>query len=107
MTDHAPMKLEKHYTCWIVRRWHIPNKYRIPRLATGLLVSNELLLEAVMRDVALGLHVVDSSSLVSVLFRKAFSIPTYFFFIYKYMVFLLFVYICLWTKKIFESYFSD
>ena len=27
MTDHAPppppMKLEKHYTCWIERRWHI------------------------------------------------------------------------------------
>ena len=23
MTDHAPMKLEKLYTCWIERRWHI------------------------------------------------------------------------------------
>ena len=21
MTDHAPMKLDKHYTCWIERRW--------------------------------------------------------------------------------------
>ena len=21
MTDHAPMKLEKHYTCFIERRW--------------------------------------------------------------------------------------
>ena len=21
MTDHAPMKVEKHYTCWIERRW--------------------------------------------------------------------------------------
>ena len=26
MTDHTSMKLEKQYTCWIVRRWHIPNK---------------------------------------------------------------------------------
>ena len=25
MTDHAPMKLEKHYICWVERRWHIPN----------------------------------------------------------------------------------
>ena len=26
MTDNDPMKLEKHYTCWIERRWNIPNK---------------------------------------------------------------------------------
>ena len=36
MTDNAPMKLEKHYTCWI--GWHIPNKSPFPRLAIGLLV---------------------------------------------------------------------
>ena len=23
MTDHAPMQLEKHSTCFIERRWHI------------------------------------------------------------------------------------
>ena len=43
MTDHAPMKLEKHYSCWIERRWHIPKKSHFPRLATGLLVSNALI----------------------------------------------------------------
>ena len=35
--DHAPMKLEKHYTCWIERRC---NKSHFTRLSTGLLVSN-------------------------------------------------------------------
>ena len=41
MTDHVPMKLEKHYTCWIEGdSIHIPNKSTIARLATGLLVSN-------------------------------------------------------------------
>ena len=30
MTDHAPMKLEEHYTCWIERRW----------LDSGFLVYN-------------------------------------------------------------------
>ena len=40
MTDHAPMKLEKYYTCWKERRWHTPKKSPYPRLTTGLLVSN-------------------------------------------------------------------
>ena len=26
MTDLTTMKLEKHYTCWIERIWHISNK---------------------------------------------------------------------------------
>ena len=43
MTDHAPMKLKKHYSCCIGRRWNIPKKSPFPRLATGLLVSNALI----------------------------------------------------------------
>ena len=39
MTDHTPMQMEKYYTFCIERKWHIP--YNPPRLATGLLVSNE------------------------------------------------------------------
>ena len=35
MTEHAPMKLEKYYTCWIERTWHLPKKYPVLRLATG------------------------------------------------------------------------
>ena len=37
MTDHAPMKLDKHYTCWLEKRWHISDKSPIARQATGLL----------------------------------------------------------------------
>ena len=33
------MKLEKHYTCWLERRWHKSNKSFFARLATGLLES--------------------------------------------------------------------
>ena len=36
----CPITLEKHYTWWILRRWHIPNKPLFTRLATGLIVSN-------------------------------------------------------------------
>ena len=43
MTDHALLKLEKHYTWWIERRWHIPNKPPFTRLAIGLLVSIALI----------------------------------------------------------------
>ena len=39
----VPPKLEKHYTSWIERRWHIPNKSPFPRLATDVLVSNALI----------------------------------------------------------------
>ena len=90
------MKHEKHYTCWIERKWHIPLKSPSPRLATGFLVSNAWIqLKLVLywwwfcrqwcRDVAsgadrhlditFGLQVVESSSLVSVLFREVFSHP--------------------------------
>ena len=44
MTDHALMKLEKHYTCWIERRWHI---YPFPKagyrpLSVQCLISTKI-----------------------------------------------------------------
>ena len=37
MTDHTPMKLEKHYTCWIEKGDGIvSNNSPFARLATGL-----------------------------------------------------------------------
>ena len=56
MTDHAPMKLEKHYTCWI--------------------------------------EVVESTSLVSVLFRVAFSHPYISFFHLLVYCFCVYRYVC-------------
>ena len=35
----CPHEAGKHYTCWIERRWHIPNKFPFPRLAVGLSVQ--------------------------------------------------------------------
>ena len=40
MTDYAPMKLEKHYTFWIVRRWHIvPTSLPLEQAAKTNMVS--------------------------------------------------------------------
>ena len=81
MTDHASMKLEKHYTCWIERRWA---DYR--PLSVQCLNSTKILMKVLEAgdvasgadrylDITFGLEVVESSSLVSVLFREAFSHP--------------------------------
>ena len=40
MTDHTPMQLEKYYTCYIERRWHIPYHPASARLTTDLLEFN-------------------------------------------------------------------
>ena len=97
-TDHAPMKLEKHYICWIERRWHIPNKSPFPRLGYRPLSvqclnltydSNNYIDDGFggsdvgmyastadrHLDITFKLQLVESSSLVSVLFREAFSHP--------------------------------
>ena len=90
MTDHATMKLEKHYTWWVERRWYIPNKSHFTRLATGLLlVSNAWIQHTIVqcwwcflrqwcsiRCWQASWHRIAgrwSSSLVSLLFREAFS----------------------------------
>ena len=44
MADHVHKNLEKHYTCWIERSWHIHNKSPFESLATGLLVCNALII---------------------------------------------------------------
>ena len=95
MTDHAPMKLEKHYTWWIERRWHIPNKPPFTRLATSLLVSNAWIQHKIVqywwwflsqwcRDVAsgayrhlyIGLQVVEAHPLFPYFLEKRSAIPT-------------------------------
>ena len=37
---HTPMQLEKYYTCYIERRWHMPYNPASARLAAGLSVFN-------------------------------------------------------------------
>ena len=55
-------------------------------------------------------QIVESSSLVSVLFREAISHPYSSFFhllVNGFSVIYIYIYICQWSKKIFESYFRD
>ena len=40
LADHTPMQLEKYYTYYIERRWHIPYNSVSATLATDLLVFN-------------------------------------------------------------------
>ena len=102
MTDHVPMKLEKHYTCWI--EWD--------GLAIGLLVSKAWFQLKIVKywqwfwrqrcrdvasgtdrylDITFGLLVVENSSLVSILFREAFSHPYIHFFSIIVKTFLLYI----------------
>ena len=110
-------------------------------LATGLLVSNSWIQLTIAQywwwfwrqwcrdvvsgadrhlDITFGLQVVESSSLVSVLFREVFSHPYISFFIYVLLYLphtrsasrvkwsgLVSIYMCMDEKKKFESYFSD
>ena len=43
MTDHTHMQLEKHYTCYIESRLHIPYSPASARLTIGLLLFNALI----------------------------------------------------------------
>ena len=53
-------------------------------------------------------QIVESSSLVSILFREVFSHPYISFFHLLVNGFsVIYIYICLWSKKIFESFFRD
>ena len=96
------MQLEKYYTCSIESRLHIPYNPASARLTTGLLILNALIQLKIIqywwwfwkqwcRDVASGIDkhpdrteidfrfcrymVIESSSLVPVLFREGFSHP--------------------------------
>ena len=92
------MQLEKYYTCYIERRLHIPYNPASARLTIGLLMFNALIQLKILqywwwfwrqwyRDVASGIlteqklisdcryRVIESSSLVPVLFREVFSHP--------------------------------
>ena len=98
MTNHTHMQLEKYYTCYIERRVHIPYNPASARLTIGLLMFNALIQLKIIqywwwlwrqwcRDIASGIlteqklipdcryRVIESSSLVPVLFREVFSHP--------------------------------
>ena len=122
MTDHTPMQLEKYYTCYIESRLHIPYNPASARLTTGLLIEcpnstqDNTILMMVLEAKALTsilteqkfisdcrYRVIESSSLVPVLFREVFSHPYISFFHLLVNGFLLYIYmlsVCLSYVKL-------